>query len=316
MPKITDRFAAKLAPPPKGNKKRVCDVYWDDSLKGFGVYITANQAVSYFFNYRTKAGRLRRISIGSPPTYTATAARNVATRYKLKVDQGGDPLADKEGERDAPTVADLCTLYLDTHAKSKRPVPQKTDRYTIEKEILPAIKHLKVADVKFADVAKLHRKISERAPYRANRILALLSTMFGVAIKQGWRADNPTKGVTRNLGDAEGALPVRRRARPVAGRPGGSPGSERGQRRAPATAHRRKAWRNAQHDVGSDRLRERDVDQAFGGHQAEEDASRAAVGSGPAAPSRHAGNLHFRIRVPGPRHRAPFRPQEALGIDL
>ena len=107
MPKITDRFVAKLVPPPKGNKKRVCDVYWDDSLKGFGVYITANEAVSYFFNYRTKAGRLRRISIGSPPTYTATAARNVATRYKLKVDQGGDPLADKEGERDAPTVADL-----------------------------------------------------------------------------------------------------------------------------------------------------------------------------------------------------------------
>ena len=194
MPKLTDRFVAKLAPPPKASV-----VHWDDDLKGFGVRITANEAVAFVFNYRTKTGRARRLTIGSPPAYSVTSAKEVAKKHRRAVDAGGDPLADKEGERDAPTVADLAQLYLDTHAKSKRPVPQKTDRYTIEREILPAMKHLKVTEVQYSHVAKLHRRVSERAPYRANRILALLSTMFGVAIKEGMRNDNPTKGVKRNL---------------------------------------------------------------------------------------------------------------------
>jgi integrase len=198
MLKITDDFVAKLEPPAKGNK-----VYWDSGHKkavtGFGARITATGAKAFVFNYRTSAGRLRRITIGKYPAYTATLAREIAKKHRHTIDNGGDPLAARQGERDAPTVADLAQLYLDTHAKSKRPVPAKTDRYTIEKEILPAMKHLKVADVKFGDVAKLHRRITDRAPYRANRVLALLSTMFGIATKQGWRADNPTRGVQRNL---------------------------------------------------------------------------------------------------------------------
>jgi Arm DNA-binding domain len=198
MPNLTDRFVGELDPPKRGYA-----IHWDGGHKkavpGLGVRVTAAGCKAFIFNYRTSAGRLRRLTIGSPPTYTATLARDIANKHRRRIDAGGDPLADRQGERDAPTVADLAQLYIDTHAKSKRPVPRKTDEYTIEKEILPAMKHLKVADVKFGDVAKLHRRITERAPYRANRVLALLSTMFGIAVKQGWRADNPTRGVQRNL---------------------------------------------------------------------------------------------------------------------
>ena len=192
--KLTDKAIKKLVPPATGNK-----VYWDESLKGFGVRITAAGAVAFVLNYRTRAARLRRYTIGRPPRYSVTAAKDKAKKLLHKIDAGGDPLADKQGERDAPTVADLAQLYLDTHVKTKRPVPAKTDHYTIEREILPAMKHLKVAEVKYSSVAKLHRKITERAPYRANRVLALLTTMFNLAIQEGMRDDNPTKGVKRNL---------------------------------------------------------------------------------------------------------------------
>lgn len=197
MPTLTDRYVAKLVPPERGNV-----IHWDSGHKkavtGFGVRITAAGAKAFVFNYRTRARRSRRLTIGSPPVFTVTAAREVARTHSLEIRQGRDPLDDRAGERDAPTVADLAQLYLDTHVKTKRPAPALTDRYTIEREILPAMKHLKVADVKFRDVAKLHRKITDRAPYRANRVLALLSTIFGLAIQEGWRADNPTKGVKRN----------------------------------------------------------------------------------------------------------------------
>jgi len=55
-----------------------------------------------------------------------------------------------------------------------------------------------VAAVTYSDVDALHRTISKRAPYHANRVLALLSKMFSLAIRWGWRADNPCRGIERN----------------------------------------------------------------------------------------------------------------------
>jgi integrase len=61
------------------------------------------------------------------------------------------------------------------------------------------MKHLKVAEVTFSDVDDLHRKITKRgATYHANRVLALLSKMFNLSIRWGWRTDNPAKGIERN----------------------------------------------------------------------------------------------------------------------
>ena len=197
MPTLNEKTIKNQERPDKGYT-----ILWDrgdGAVKGFGARITAAGSVAFIYNYRTRGGRQRRITIGDTSEYGVVAARKKAKRYAGEVSEGRDPLASLESERDAPTVADLTRLYLDTHATTKRPVPAKTDRYTIEREILPAMKHLKVAEVKYSHVAKLHRKLSERAPYRANRVLALLSTMFGLAIKEGWRDDNPTKGVKRNL---------------------------------------------------------------------------------------------------------------------
>jgi integrase len=39
------------------------------------------------------------------------------------------------------------------------------------------------------------------APYQANRAVAVLSKMFNIAIKLGWRTDNPAKGIERNHED-------------------------------------------------------------------------------------------------------------------
>src|SRR5262249_15110812 len=58
---------------------------------------------------------------------------------------------------------------------------------------------IKVADVTFADVDALHRRITKAgAIYQANRTVAVLSKMFSLAIKWGYRSDNPAKGVERN----------------------------------------------------------------------------------------------------------------------
>ena len=71
-------------------------------------------------------------------------------------------------------------------------------RALITNDILPALRNVKVAEVKHVEIEGLHRKKSTDAPYRANRMLALLSRLFNMAIKHGYRPDNPAKGVQKN----------------------------------------------------------------------------------------------------------------------
>ena len=191
--KLTERSINKLKPPASGYA-----IHWDDELKGFGVRITAAGSKAFIFNYRTRAGRLRRLTIGSPPTYSVESARDEAKDYDRDVHKGHDPLAHRQSERDAPSFKDLADYYVEKHLPKKRPSSAKIDRQTIDNELLPVLGQRKVAEITFDDVDGLHHKITKRAPYRANRIVALLSKMFSLAIKRGWRTDNPAKGIERN----------------------------------------------------------------------------------------------------------------------
>src|SRR5688572_3595209 len=102
MPHLTDKIVKDTKSPAKGYR-----ITYDETVKGFGVRVTAAGAIAFVLNYRTKAGRERRFTIGSVPDWTVTAARTYAKALKVRVDRGEDPLADIQAEREAPTVADL-----------------------------------------------------------------------------------------------------------------------------------------------------------------------------------------------------------------
>jgi integrase len=192
--KLTDTIVRTLAVPEKSNR-----IEYDSEVKGFGARITAGGVRSFILNYRTRGGRERRYTIGQFPAWQTTAARKEAAELKKLVDRGGDPLADIEAEREAPTVADLCKRYETDHLPKKRERSGSDDLKMIAAHVLPALKHKKVSEVTFSDIDALHRKITANGtPYRANRVMALLSKMFGLAIRWEWRPDNPAKGIERN----------------------------------------------------------------------------------------------------------------------
>ena len=191
--RLTDASVKALVPPPSGNR-----ITYDTDVKGFGCRVTANGARAFVLNYKTHSGRERRYTIGSYPAWRVAAARTEAATLKQLVDRGGDPLASLETERAAPTVADLCARYENDHLPKKRASSQRDDRAKIANDILPALRHRKVAEVGYADIDALHRSITARAPYAANRTIALLSKMFGLAVRWGWIASNPAKGIERN----------------------------------------------------------------------------------------------------------------------
>ena len=192
---LTDAVVKQLKPPVRGNR-----VTYDDPVKGFGARVTAAGARAFVLNYVTKAGRERRYTIGQFPDWQTTAARSRARELRRLIDDGGDPLADIEAERSAPTVNDLCDRFEQEHLPRKRPGTAEDYKRMLTNHIRPHFgAHTKVADVVFADIEVLHRKISKSgATYAANRCVAVLSKMFSLSIRWNMRTDNPCKGIEKN----------------------------------------------------------------------------------------------------------------------
>jgi integrase len=191
--KLTDKIIKALPAPERGNR-----IVYDD-VAGFGIRVTSGGAKAFVLNYYA-SGRERRYTIGRYPDWPLATARAEAKRLKLELRANGtDPLARLELERGAPTVARLCARYLEEHATKNRPSSQEDAARVVRLFVLPAFAHKKVAEITFADCDGLHRKITRRGTkHRANRVIALLSKMFNLSIRWGWRLDNPCKGIERN----------------------------------------------------------------------------------------------------------------------
>lgn len=190
--RLTDR-AVKALKAPDGKYK----ITYDGDIPGFGLRVTKSGVKSFILNYAIH-GRERRYTIGKYPAWSVAAAREEAGKLRQAIDTGHDPMAERNAKREAPTVNDLCDRYLKEHAPKKRTRSVATDKHHIDRHIRPALGKMKVAAVEYADVDRLFADVSKTTPITANRVAALLSKMFALAIRWQYRADNPVKGIERN----------------------------------------------------------------------------------------------------------------------
>jgi integrase len=188
---ISQTTVKKLRPPSNGNR-----IYYDDEIDGFGARVTEGGAVSFILNYYIH-GRERRYTIGRWPEWSADAARAEAVELRAAIRKGADPLQQKALSRSEPQVSDLAAEYIEKHAlPHKRPTSVRNDRQMLDRLILPSLGKLRVTAVGRRDIEALHRSL-KATPYRANRVLALLSSMFSKAVEWKWRLDNPVRGIPR-----------------------------------------------------------------------------------------------------------------------
>jgi integrase len=173
-------------------------VIWDAELSGFGLRIYPNGKKAFILSYRHN-GRKRLITIGQYGAITQDQARDEAKKHHVGIIQGSDPLEDRQRKRTGDTVKDLCEAYIARHAVNKKSGGEYKRR--INQHIIPAWGNLKAAAIRRADVTALHSKIGKNnGPYEANRVLALISSMFGKAelwgiLEEG--APNPARGVEK-----------------------------------------------------------------------------------------------------------------------
>ncbi len=190
---ITQRSVEAAKPPASGYR-----ILFDDKIAGFGVRVTAAGAKSFVLNYRV-GGDKRRHTIGSWPKWTADAARDEAANVLLPAinKKGAESVRDKKALREEPKLAALANDYLEQHANvRKRDKSIYEDKRMLNKIILPKLGTLRVSAVSKRHIRSLHNSL-RKTPYQANRVLALLSKMFTLAMEDGLRPDNPAKGVER-----------------------------------------------------------------------------------------------------------------------
>jgi integrase len=194
--RLTDAIVRRLPTPKQGKR-----ITLDSEVVGFGARVTANGARSYVLRYTTRAGRERTYTIGDATVWRTTDARDKARELRREIEDGGDPLGEIEDERAAPTMLDLIERFRAEHFPRKRPSTRDDYERTLRLHIGPHFgQHTKMADVRFEDVDRLHRKLTAAgSPYQANRTIALLSKMFSLAIRWRMCESNPCKGIEKNI---------------------------------------------------------------------------------------------------------------------
>lgn len=186
---------------------------YDTEVKTLCVRIKPTGAKGYCIQYRNADRQSKRLTIGNCETMTPDQARRIAKEKLVAVDQGKDPVAQRDERRSMMTMTQFCDSYMERHAlKKKKESSAKEDRRYIDRNILPKLGKKKVRDITRKDVEELHQSMAD-SPYAANRALSLLSKMMNLAEAWGERDDNTNpcrhvqkfkeKGKERYLTNAE-----------------------------------------------------------------------------------------------------------------
>jgi integrase len=175
------------------------DFLWDDALAGFGVAAFPSGRKVYVAQYRQN-GRSRRTTIGDHGRLTPDEARSQAKTILGAVETGADPIADRRAAREVPTFNEVAADFMSQHvaAKRKRRTHEAYEAL-LRKHIAPAIGSMRIIDVRRADIAKMHSRMSD-APGAANRAVSLISAIWGWAARRQtvpFEA-NPARGLERN----------------------------------------------------------------------------------------------------------------------
>jgi len=169
---------------------------YDVKQPGLALMVTRTGSKA-FYVYRKVKGRPQRYRIGAFPDIGVDQARTQAKATVGDIAKGIDPQASKKAARaKGLTLGGLWDWFLEHHAKPrKRSWRDDENRYT---------NHLKpwaskrLDDITQPDVTALHHRVAKKTSQpTANRVLALLSTMFNKAPQVGWTGPNPCRGVSK-----------------------------------------------------------------------------------------------------------------------
>lgn len=175
----------------------------DSEIPGFSLRVYPNGRKAFYNRYRVGGGRsaqIREPRVGDLGELTPAEARNIVLDWAAIVRRGGDPMGQRQKQREAPTMEMLFERYLKEYAqRHKKPSSVRNDVRMIEKRLMPAFGKKRVRAVTRQEIRSFHAALEDK-PYEANRLLALLSKVFSFAADDlEWieRGAHPVKGIRR-----------------------------------------------------------------------------------------------------------------------
>lgn len=190
---VLPRFALRLKPPRPGHPER-----W---------------ASWYFVRYVAPDGRERKYRIGSPVTMALDEARKAARAVLRRVDEGGDPAADRADLRAAWTVREAAEAYLASPDFARKTDKTRAcDTGTLKNHVCYRLANEKLNNLDVPAVRRLVRDIENDSRLNSRRrqlggngaarkVVRVLSAMLTWAVGEGRLARNPIIGNLRLAGD-------------------------------------------------------------------------------------------------------------------
>lgn len=196
-PKLTKRTVDGAAPRPGRY------VVWDAELRGFGLRVAESGTKTYIVRYRPRGlGRgapKRFVVLGRHGPLTPDEARARAKAVLGAVAAGQDPAMERAQSASTITVAELVDRFIDEHVRPKRK-PRTASGYAamLARTFVPKFGKRAADRITSSEVGHLHLSMRDR-PYVANRMLAIVASMYGYAVKAGLvpKGTNPTAGIER-----------------------------------------------------------------------------------------------------------------------
>ena len=139
-------------------------ILWDKGrIPGFGLKVLPTGRKVFILDTRI-SGRTRRLTLGRFGALTLDSARKIAGDRLHDIALGKDPVAEARATQIAPTVSELCDIYLAAAERglvtTRFGTPKKAstvaiDRGLIKRHIKPLIGRLLVNNVRQADVQRM-----------------------------------------------------------------------------------------------------------------------------------------------------------------
>ncbi|MDA8093092.1 MAG: tyrosine-type recombinase/integrase [Betaproteobacteria bacterium] len=206
MPNDADNFTinftktdlTKLVLPTEGRVE-----YKDTKVPGLRMRVSST-GVKTFCVYRwlKSTNRPERVTIGRFPEVSVEAARTKAAEIIAAFAMGESPNEAKRKARAEMAFGELFELYIERHAKPHnrtwREDASKFHQYLASNTVGIDLASKKLSAIERGDIAYLHTKIGKSHRTTANRVVALISSVFNRAIEWGiYNKPNPASRIKK-----------------------------------------------------------------------------------------------------------------------
>ncbi|HBQ61282.1 MAG TPA: hypothetical protein DD671_17115 [Balneolaceae bacterium] len=190
---LTHNFVRDLPAP----EKRI-EIY-DKVESGMILRATPTGHKSFAFRYWYD-GQSKQRKIGTFGEYCHAEARDVAKEYRRTLDEGKDPIAQRQKNRDEKpiTLGEYIERFKNDYVERKlKASTQTTYKSRLNKVISNKLSKIPLKDIDRPDIRSFLKGEAKDYPTNANRLQAILSKVFNEAIEDGLISKNPLKGMEK-----------------------------------------------------------------------------------------------------------------------